>query len=162
MKIEDIVANYNTDRLAREQALYTSIFVIQNRLQNSGERIQNELSMKQWLLLTIIRVCPQPHTLSNIGRLMGCSRQNVKKIILTLEKKGYVNTIGGSNNSVCVELTNKVMEYSKEVEQKQIEFLNLLFKEFDNDEIEKLFNMLLKLYSGLGYVEDFSRGVNYE
>ena len=121
MKIEDVVAKYNTDRLTREQALFTSIFIIQNRLQNSGERIQNELSMKQWLLLTMISVCPEPHTLSNIGRLMGCSRQNVKKLITTLEKKGYVIITEGSNNSICVELTNKVNKYSNAIGKKQIE-----------------------------------------
>lgn len=162
MKIEDVVAKYNTDRLTREQALFTSIFIIQNRLQNSGERIQNELSMKQWLLLTMISVCPEPHTLSNIGRLMGCSRQNVKKLITTLEKKGYVIITEGSNNSICVELTNKVNKYSNAIGKKQIELLNLLFQEFSDNEIETLFNMLLKLYSGLGYVESFSGGINYE
>ena len=162
MKIEDVMKRYNTDRLTREQALFTSIFIIQNRLQNSGERIQNELSMKQWLLLTMISVCPEPHTLSNIGRLMGCSRQNVKKLITTLEKKGYVIITEGSNNSICVELTNKVNKYSNDIGKKQIEFLNLLFQEFSDNEIETLFNMLLKLYSGLGYVESFSGGINYE
>ena len=162
MKIEDVVAKYNTDRLTREQALFTSIFIIQNRLQNSGERIQNELSMKQWMLLTMISVCPEPHTLSNIGRLMGCSRQNVKKLITTLEKKGYVIITEGSNNSICVELTNKVNKYSNDIGKKQIELLNLLFQEFSDNEIETLFNMLLKLYSGLGYVESFSGGINYE
>lgn len=162
MKIEDVVAKYNTDRLTREQALFTSIFIVQNRLQNSGERIQNELSMKQWLLLTMISVCPEPHTLSNIGRLMGCSRQNVKKLITTLEKKGYVIITEGSNNSICVELTNKVNKYSNDIGKKQIELLNLLFQEFSDNEIETLFNMLLKLYSGLGYVESFSGGINYE
>jgi DNA-binding MarR family transcriptional regulator len=162
VKIEDVVAKYNTDRLTREQALFTSIFIIQNRLQNSGERIQNELSMKQWLLLTMISVCPEPHTLSNIGRLMGCSRQNVKKLITILEKKGYVIITEGSNNSICVELTNKVNRYSNDIGKKQIELLNLLFQEFSDNEIETLFNMLLKLYSGLGYVESFSGGINYE
>lgn len=162
MKIEDVVAKYNTDRLTREQALFTSIFIVQNRLQNSGERIQNELSMKQWLLLTMISVSPEPHTLSNIGRLMGCSRQNVKKLITTLEKKGYVIITEGSNNSICVELTNKVNKYSNDIGKKQIELLNLLFQEFSDNEIETLFNMLLKLYSGLGYVESFSGGINYE
>ena len=77
--------------------------------------------MKQWLLLTMISVCPEPHTLSNIGRLMGCSRQNVKKLITILEKKGYVIITEGSNNSICVELTNKVNKYSNDIGKKQIE-----------------------------------------
>ena len=108
MKLEDILDEYNNDRLTREQALFTSIFVIQNRIQTAGEKIQNELSMKQWLLITIISVCPKPHTLTNIGRMMGCSRQNVKKLVMVLEEKGYIKAINGSNNSLFIELTDKV------------------------------------------------------
>lgn len=155
MKIEQILQNHNIDKLNREQAIFTSIFVMQNRLQNAGEKIQNDLSMKQWLLLTIISVCQQQHSLSNIGRLMGCSRQNIKKLILTLEKKGYVKILKGRNNSVFVELTDKVDKYSKEIGQKQITFLKTLFQEFNDKQIEQLFNMFLKLYIGIEKVEKY-------
>ena len=153
MRIEEIMNDYNTDRLSRMQALFTSIFVMENRIQNASEKIQDELSMKQWLLLTIISVCPKPHTLSNIGRMMGCSRQNVKKLITTLEKKGYVTIDEGVNNSVCVELTNKLYEYSNEVGSRQIELLNTLFSDFSDKEVELFFNMILKLYKGIGLIE---------
>ena len=162
MKIEEILETYNTNRLEKSQALYTSIFVIQNRLQNAGEKIQNELSIKQWLLLTMVSVCPESRTLSNIGRLMGCSRQNVKKLVSTLEKKQYIRLIKGSNNSLCIELTDKVEEYGKKIGKTQLAFLELLFKEFSDREIEQFFKMVLKLYSGLEKVEDFSGGANYE
>lgn len=159
MRIEEIMNDYNTDRLTRMQTLFTSIFVIQNRIQNAGEKIQKELSMKQWLLLTIISVCPKPHTLSNIGRMMGCSRQNIKKLVNSLELKGYVIVEEGSNNSLCVELTSKVNEYLMEIGNKQIEFLNTLFKDFSNKDIELFFNMFNKLYKGLNALESNIRGV---
>ena len=154
MRIEELMNDYNTDRLTRMQTLFTSIFVIQNRIQNAGEKIQKELSMKQWLLLTIISVCPKPHTLSNIGRMMGCSRQNIKKLVNSLELKGYVIVEEGSNNSLCVELTSKVNEYLMEIGNKQIDFLNTLFKDFSDKEIELFFNMFNKLYKGLNALEN--------
>ena len=156
MKIEEIIESYNTDRLSRCQVMFTSIFVIQNRIQNASEKMQKELSMKQWLLITIISVCPKPHTLSNIGRMMGCSRQNVKKLVNTLEEKGYVTLEEGTNNSVCVELTNKVYAYLKEVGEKQVTLLNMLFKEFSDEEIETLFKMFTKLYKGINLVENYA------
>lgn len=162
MKIEDILKNYNEDRLTMEQALFTSVFIIQNRIQNSGEKIQKELSMKQWLLLTMVSVCPEPHTLSNIGRMMGCSRQNVKKLVTTLEEKGFVMIQEGSNNSMCVELTGKVEKYSKEIGREQVELLNLLFEEFNDEELKQLFNMLLKIYSGLNNIEKYVGENNHE
>lgn len=162
MRIEEIMNDYNTDRLTRMQTLFTSIFVIQNRLQNAGEKIQKELSMKQWLLLTIISECPKPHTLSNIGRMMGCSRQNIKKLVNSLELKGYVVIDEGVNNSVCVELTNKVNDYLMEIGSKQIEFLNVLFMEFSDKEIELFFNMFNKLYKGLNLLENNIGGLSNE
>ena len=58
-------------------------------MQTAGEKLQTEISMKQWLLLAMTECCPEPRTLTNIGNLMGCSRQNVKKLALALEKKGF-------------------------------------------------------------------------
>ena len=136
MKLEEILDNYNDNNLSREQAIFTSLFVIQNRLQTACEKIQNELSMKQWLLLTIVSVCPTSHTLTNIGRMMGCSRQNVKKLVSILEAKGYIEVVKGNNNSVCIELTDKVNEYSNEIGFKQVKILELLFKDFSEEEIK--------------------------
>lgn len=155
MRLEDILDDYNNDTLSREQAIYTSFFVIQNRLQTSGEKAQSELSMKQWLLLTIVSVCPKPHTLTNIGKMMGCSRQNVKKIITLLETKGYIEIIEGTNNSLCIELTNKVQSYSNEIGFKQMKMLELLFSEFNDDQIKLFFNMVQKIYIGLEKVEKY-------
>ena len=155
MRLEDVLDNYNSDNLSRQQAIYTSFFVIQNRLQTSGEKAQSELSMKQWLLLTILSVCPKPHTLTNVGKMMGCSRQNVKKLAILLEAKGYIKTIEGTNNSLCIELTNKVNDYSNEIGYKQVKMLELLFSQFNEDEIKSFFSMIQKLYNGLGKVEEY-------
>jgi DNA-binding MarR family transcriptional regulator len=155
MKLEEILDNYNDNNLSREQAIFTSLFVIQNRLQTACEKIQNELSMKQWLLLTIVSVCPTPHTLTNIGRMMGCSRQNVKKLVSILEAKDYIEIVKGNNNSVCIELTDKVNEYSNEIGFKQIKILELLFKDFSEEETKLFFNMIKKMYSGLKRIEEY-------
>ena len=155
MKLEEILDNYNDNNLSREQVIFTSLFVIQNRLQTACEKIQNELSMKQWLLLTIVSVCPNPHTLTNIGKMMGCSRQNVKKLVSILESKGYIEIVKGNNNSVCIELTDKVNEYSNEIGLKQIKILELLFKDFSEEEIKLFFNMIKKMYSGLNKIEEY-------
>ncbi len=155
MKLEEILDNYNDNNLSREQAIFTSLFVIQNRLQTACEKIQNELSMKQWHLLTIVSVCPTPHTLTNIGRMMGCSRQNVKKLVSILEAKDYIEIVKGNNNSVCIELTDKVNEYSNEIGFKQIKILELLFKDFSEEETKLFFNMIKKMYSGLKRIEEY-------
>ena len=104
MKPLDFFQQYNCDTQHRLQAIFASIFVLQNRMQTAGEKLQTQISMKQWLLLAMTECCPQPRTLTNIGLLMGCSRQNVKKLALALEIKGFVRLLNGANNSIGIEL----------------------------------------------------------
>ena len=89
--------------------------------------------------------CPEPRTLTSIGNLMGCSRQNVKKLALALEKKGFVHLQLSNNNSVLVELTEEVQRYTEEIGERQMKALSLLFSDFSEDEIEQLFFLYSKL-----------------
>ena len=93
MKMDKLFEEYDCDTEHRVQAIFSSIFILQNRMQTAGEKLQTEIFLKQWLLLAMTACCPEPRTLTNIGNLMGCSRQNIKKLALTLEKKGFVRLL---------------------------------------------------------------------
>lgn len=159
MKMNDFFEVFDRDTEHRVQAIFSSIFVLQNRVQTAGEKLQTEISMKQWLLLAMAECCPAPRTLTNIGNLMGCSRQNIKKLALALEKKGFVRLLPGSNNSVCIELTGKVNAYAQEMEARHLQALTLLFADFSEDEIEQLFRLYAKLYTGVERVEQYAEGL---
>lgn len=157
-----LLEEYDCDKMHRMQAIFSSIFVMQNRLQTAGEKIQTEISMKQWLLLAMIAACPKPHTLTNLGSLMGCSRQNVKKLATTLEHKDFVCFADGGNNSVHIELTQKVAGYVSEIEERHAHTLQLLFSEFTDEEIKQLFHLYKKLYTGIEKVENYAKELEYE
>ena len=125
--MDDIFEEYDCDTEHRVQAIFSSIFVLENRMQTAGEKLQTQISMKQWLLLAMAACCPDPRTLTNVGNLMGCSRQNIKKLALALEKKGFVRLLLGVNNSVLIELTDKVDQYDKESEKKKNVYCNRCF-----------------------------------
>ena len=147
--MNELFEQFNCDTQHRVQAIFSSIFVLQNRMQTAGEKLQTEISMKQWLLLAMAECCPEPRTLTNVGNLMGCSRQNVKKLALALEKKGFVRLLLSSNNSVIIELTEEVKRYAEEIGERHMKALRLLFADFSEAEIEQLFSLYTKLYSGL-------------
>lgn len=153
--MNELFEQFNFDTLHRMQAIFSSIFVLQNRMQTAGEKLQTEISMKQWLLLAMTECCQKPRTLTNIGNLMGCSRQNVKKLALALEKKGFVHLQLSNNNSVLVELTEEVQRYTEEIGERQMKALSLLFSDFSEEEIEQLFFLYSKLYTGLERVENY-------
>ena len=157
--MNELFEQFNCDTLHRMQAIFSSIFVLQNRMQTAGEKLQTQISMKQWLLLAMTACCPEPRTLTNIGNLMGCSRQNVKKLALALEKKGFVHLQLSSNNSVLVELTEDVQRYAEEIGERQMKALSLLFSDFSEEEIGQLFFLYSKLYTGLERVENYAEEV---
>ena len=127
-------------------------------MQTAGEKLQTEISMKQWLLLAMTECCPEPRTLTNIGNLMGCSRQNVKKLAVALEKKGFVRLLLGGNNSIRIELTDKVAKYAEEIGERHSQALSLLFADFSEQEIEQLFYLYTKLYAGMERVKKICGG----
>jgi len=135
------------------QAVFASIFILQNRFKTAYEKVHDELTTKQWLMLYIIQICPQPHTLTNVGSYMGCSRQNTKQLAMSLSKKGYVRLILGTQNTVNIELTEKAAEYENKMGKKHTEVLRLLFSDFSDEEIS-LFNQIYKkLYAGVERIE---------
>ncbi len=156
MKMKEIFEAYDCDTEHRIQAIFSSFFVFQNRMQTAGEKLQTQISMKQWLLLAMVDCCPEPRTLTNVGNLMGCSRQNIKKLALALEKKGFVRLLLGGNNSVCIELTDKVKQYTEEMGKRHLQSLKLLFEDFSENEIEQLFHLYSKLYVGIERVEKYA------
>lgn len=159
MKMNQLFEIYDCDTTHRVQAIFSSIFILQNRMQTAGEKIQTEISMKQWLLLAMAGCCPEPRTLTNVGNLMGCSRQNVKKLAITLEKKRFIRLLLGANNSVRIELTNKAIKYVDEIGERHSKALSLLFADFNEQEIKLLFSLYKKIYAGIERVENYAEEI---
>lgn len=148
--------SYGTDIIQKEQALFASFFVLQNRLQIAGEKVQKRISMRQWHLLAMTQVCTPPRTLTSIGKLMGCSRQNVKSLATTLEKNGFIKFVYGANNSVLIEITDKANEYLFCMAERQNEVLNKLFSNLTDEEVDIYFDLQNKLLDGLEKVEEYA------
>lgn len=150
--------NYGTDSLRKQQALFANFFVVQNRLQTAGEKVQTEISMRQWHLLAMMKACEGNKTLTDVGRLMGCSRQNVKNLAVALNKKGFVEFVYGANNSVMLEMTEKATAYLSSMTERHCEVLSRLFSSFSEKEIDMLFELNYKLLGGLEQVEKYADG----
>lgn len=157
--MERLLNEFACDTPHRIMAIFCNIFIQQNRMQTACEKIQTDMSMKQWLLLAMLEQCPEPKTLTNVGKLMGCSRQNIKKLASALEQKGYLTMTEGANNSVCLEETRKVADYSAEMDERRGNILRLLFSDFTEEEIAQFYSLYRKLYAGIERVEEYAKEV---
>ena len=147
---------FDKDRESKIKALFINLFIQQNRIQTAYDKVSAEISTKQWLLLGITANCPEPKTLTRIGQLMGCSRQNVKQLADSLEKRGYIEIKKGTKRCVCLELTDKARQYHEEIYNTRSDFLNRLYSVFSDEEITQLYKLQTRLFDGIEAVEEYT------
>ena len=64
-----------------------------NRYQAAADAFFKEITWKQFFAIICINLCKESPTINELSDVMGSSHQNVKQILLRLEKKGFVSTI---------------------------------------------------------------------
>ena len=73
----------------KKNLLFAGVFIQENLLHSVFDRY-NEMSCKQWLLMSVLKAFDTPPDLSTVAKAMGCSRQNVKQLARPLEQEGYI------------------------------------------------------------------------
>lgn len=155
MELNELVIRFSNTTENQRKAIFSSLFIAGNKLQTLFDNHIPEISLKQFMLLSIVRQSKEPMTFTQLGNLLGCSRQNIKKLANVLMKKGFV-TIQQSPNDVRAMIIcplekvdnyfqNDFLEYEKK--------LKYLFEVYTEKEIETLFILLSKLYDGIENLE---------
>ena len=87
-----------------------------NRYQASADRYFNEITWKQFFAIICINICKEAPTLNELSEVMGSSHQNVKQILLKLERKGFVSmmTDGKDKRKQRYFVTDKCRKFIEE------------------------------------------------
>lgn len=151
MDINDLIENFSDTTENQQKAIFNSLFIIGNRLQTLFDNHIAEISLKQFMLLSIVRNSKETLTFTQLGNLLGCSRQNIKKLAYVLEQKGFVNIEQSPYDirALCVNPTEKAEQYWKNEFSKYEKELTYLFEVYSEEEIPVLFSLLMKLYAGI-------------
>ncbi len=64
-----------------------------NRYQAAADAFFKEITWKQFFAIICINLCKEAPTINELADVMGSSHQNVKQILLRLEKKGFIATV---------------------------------------------------------------------
>ena len=64
-----------------------------NQFQAAADAFFKEITWKQFFAIICINLCKEAPTINELSDVMGSSHQNVKQILLKLEKKGFVTTV---------------------------------------------------------------------
>lgn len=145
-----------TDLSWMKNLLFAGVFIQENRLHAIYDRY-NEMSCKQWLLMAVCRAFDEPPDLSALAEAMGCSRQNVKKLALNLEKEGYVTLEKSSvdGRALCVRKTEKGLQFTRDNTELGAKVHDAIFKEFTEEEISQYYQLSIKMMHGINHLEEF-------
>lgn len=136
------------NRTENEEYIIGCVSLLSNKITQFGDYILPDITFKQWFLLLIIsKMELQEKSINSIAEVVGTTRQNVKKMLVPLEKKNYVR-IEKSNSdarALKVELTEKAYQYFSENDASAARETNRLFSAFSTEEIDSLACTLKKL-----------------
>ncbi len=152
MELETLIAEYSTSRDKQEKAIFSTLFFTSNRLQTLFDRDIPQVTLKQFMLLVLVG---QPSTLTQLGKLLGCSRQNVKKLADALEKKGFITLAQSPRDprATCVSPTQKMEDFFAHDFVQYEEKLKYVFEVYTDEELKTLFGLFNKLYEGIEHLE---------
>lgn len=151
MNLDDLTAKFSSSTENQRKAIFSTLFIAANKLQTLFDNRIPEVSLKQFMLLSIVRQSEEPLTFTQLGELLGCSRQNIKKLAAVLAKKGFVVIQQSPHDprAMWIRPTEKVNAFFANDFAKYQEELKYLFEVYTDKEIETLFLLLTKLYSGI-------------
>lgn len=155
MHFEHLIRKFSSTTESRQKAIFSTLFIAGNKLQTLFDKNIPEVSLKQFMLLSIVRQSKEQLTFTQLGNLLGCSRQNIKKLADVLMKKGFI-TIKQSpfdTRALCICPTEKTDDYFQKDFSKYQGELKYLFEVYTDQEIETLFTLLSRLYTGIENLE---------
>lgn len=158
MFLDDVIARFSAGAENRQKAIFSTLFIAANRLQTLFDNHIPEISLKQFMLLSVVRQSQTQLTFTQLGEVLGCSRQNIKKLADVLVKKGFITLQQTPQDAraMCICPTEKVNAYFADGFSEYQEKLKYLFAVYTDQEIETLFLLISKLYAG---IENLEKGV---
>ena len=100
MNIKDVIRSDKVNFTGIESSYFLLglLSAFENRFQAIADNTMKEISWKQFFSVICINLCKTPPTVKELAEIMGSSHQNVKQILLKLEKKGFVTLTVDEND----------------------------------------------------------------
>lgn len=87
------VGNVEFGEMPPQSFLLGLLSAFDNRYQACADSFFEEITWKQFFAIICINLCKESPTINELSDIMGSSHQNVKQILLKLEKKGFVRMV---------------------------------------------------------------------
>jgi DNA-binding MarR family transcriptional regulator len=138
------------------QVIHGLIFKLANRLQRTMDKKMENLSSKQWFVLTMMDFFDPAPLLGQLAEICDSSHQNTRQIVLKLEEKGYVRTEKDSKDDRAMRIykTSKCKAWEKKHQDIAVNFIDTMYSPLTKKEISDTCTNLMKLYNKLGELDN--------
>ena len=147
MKTDDVINMMDSRR-----ALFGLFFAFNNRLQAVGDSFYEEITCKQFFLFACMNLFTEkPPTANELADVMGCSRQNVKEILTSLEKKGFIEFIPDSadKRKKCIVMTESAEKMKMKYFGREVEFIGGLYDGISDEDIANTYRVISSIEKNL-------------
>lgn len=135
------------DRDQYEREIILRLFQTSNSLQTYINKIlqADDLTAKQFFMMIIIGTFPNPPRIGELSVVFGTSHQNVKQVLLKLEKQGYITLYKDEADSrvLRVIFTDKALAYWKKRDDNDASIIKELFSELSTSELAGFYKGLV-------------------
>ena len=137
-------------------ALFGLFFSFSNTLQAAGDSFYEEITCKQFFLLACMSLFPEEAPTANeLARVMGCTRQNVKEILNSLQRKGYIclEEDPTDKRKKRVYETDAIRKVAEKYREKEELFMEALYKGVSEEDIRKVYAVINHMIGNLVHME---------
>ena len=141
----------NFDGIDASLFLLGVLSAFDNRYQAKADSFFVDISWKQFFAIICINLCKEPPTLKELADIMGSSHQNVKQILMKLEKKGYVQILQdeADKRKQRIVLTEKTKTFCEEHEEGSQRIVGKIFEGIDPRDIGVTINTIMQMEKNL-------------
>ncbi len=139
MNIEEVVQNGKVDfsGIPSNYYLLGLLSAFENRFQAFADNVMKEISWKQFFAVICINMCKEAPTIKELSDILGSSHQNVKQILLKLEKKDFIRfgEDTADKRKQRILLTERCMEFCGKNDEMSRLIMGRMFEEIPEEDI---------------------------
>lgn len=158
LNITDVINNDKVDFTGIESSYFLLglLSAFENRFQAVADSTMREISWKQFFAIICIKLCKDNPTVKELAEIMGSSHQNVKQILLKLEKKGFVRiTIDERDKrKQRIELTDYCKEFCERNDEMTMSIMKKMFRGISEEQLQVTIQTIIQIEDNLKGVRE--------
>lgn len=153
MNIKEVISNDKVDFTGINSSYFLLglLSAFENRFQAVADSEMKEISWKQFFAVICINLCKDKPTVKELAEIMGSSHQNVKQILLKLEKKGFVHiTVDESDKrKQRIELTDYCREFCAKNDEMTVNIMRKMFEGVSEEQLQVTIKTIIQIENNL-------------